>query len=82
MAAEDYISFDAWDDFYDDRDRSRDPVTVKYTRYLGESPLAFLLEINGSEVWIPKSQIRALSAQEKTVTIPTWLWRAKQMEML
>ena len=74
MAAGDYHPLDMWDDF--DDDRGSEPVTLRFTSCLGESLKAWLLEIGGTKVWIPKSQA-SLDEKARKVTIPEWLRVAK-----
>jgi len=43
-----------------------------YDSILRETEKAYLLEIDGEEVWLPKSHV-TLDKQNKEITIPDWL---------
>lgn len=42
---------------------------------VNETPRAWLVEIEGREHWLPKSQCRLT---DKRIEIPNWLWREKR----
>lgn len=52
--------------------RRDDPVTIKVDTLVRETELAWLLAIDGDEVWIAKSQ-GELDEANSEVTIPEWL---------
>lgn len=37
-----------------------------------ETPKAYFLDLEGTEVWLPKSQVK-FNAKEQKVEVPTWL---------
>lgn len=43
-----------------------------------ETPRAYLLIIDGKEVWLPKSQV-AYSDDDKKITLPEWLAIEKEL---
>ena len=53
-----------------------DPVEVDFDRIVGETDLAFLVEIDGEEYWLPKSQCE-IDEGGKTVSMPEWLAEEK-----
>jgi len=58
-----------------------EPVEVTYDAEVEESETdrAKLFYIDGSKVWIPKSQIIDEDSDESTVTIPEWLAIEKEL---
>lgn len=57
---------------------SRDPVYIEDVEAIAETPDALLIEKDGVEVWIPKSQIHDDSEVYEedhvgTLVIPEWL---------
>lgn len=54
---------------------AEDPVTVSYEAHLekkADTPKAYLVQIGGEEVWLPKSQCE-LNEDSMLVEMPTWL---------
>lgn len=58
--------------FSDESDESDEMVTVDYDELLHETDLARLFDINGEEVWLPKS-ICKLDKDDSTIEMPEWL---------
>lgn len=49
---------------------------IKFDKLKGETPKAFLIQINGEEHWIPKSQCRKFTTNNKLgghVELPTFI---------
>lgn len=68
-------------DFYNEE--PDEGVAIEGCTVVAETELAYLLEIEGVEVWIPKSQIFYQDVYERgetgTFTIPEWLAEAKEI---
>ena len=49
---------------------------IKFEKLKGETPKAFLIQVNGTEHWIPKSQCRKFTTNQKLgghVELPTFI---------
>jgi hypothetical protein len=60
----------------------KDKTVTLDCEVLGETPKAFRLDVNGEEVWVPKSQIRAVisdpdESKLDQVTMSTWIAETK-----
>lgn len=54
-----------------------DLVDIEYNEHLHESSKAHLFDIEGEEIWIPKSQMDNWDPNRSTFTIPEWLAEEK-----
>ena len=59
---------------------SIDEITFDYDEQLAETDKAFLFEVDGENVWIPKSEIIDHNEEKEQVTIPMWLAREKGLD--
>lgn len=79
------MSFDPYDDWRGDTDEGEnETVEIAFDGIKAETDKAFLLEIDGEEEWIPKSQIESWKMKESkwgkksgTCEIPEWLAEEK-----
>lgn len=53
--------------------QQNEEVTVDYDDMKTETAKAYLFQIDGSNIWLPKSQVIDLDLQQQYVTIPEWL---------
>lgn len=57
--------------------RRSEPVTVEFTAEHTTTEKAYLLEIGGEKVWIPKSQVVRIDWDNGELVIPRWLAEEK-----
>ena len=48
-----------------------DQVDIEFDDVVHETEKAYLISVDGNEIWIPKSQI--IEMDDSTMTIPEWL---------
>ncbi len=53
--------------------------TFNYEQIVKQTDKALLLEIEGIEVWIPKSQVLSHDEDQMEMTIPGWLAKDKDL---
>ena len=79
MAAEDYNPSDMSGE--DDYTHGREPVTIKYSRLIGGTPSAYLLDFHGHALWLPRSQI-TLNTKTCEITMPNWLYANRHFDSI
>jgi hypothetical protein len=76
MSIEDYHNFDGEESY--DWSQDREPVTLKYTRIVGNTPKAYLVDFSGNILWLPRSQV-TLNTKTEEITVPAWLYTSRHL---
>jgi len=51
---------------------------IKFTRLVHQTKRAYLLDVDGEEIWLPKSQVD-IDGPSMTLFIPKWLMDEKEL---
>jgi len=58
-------------------DGGEDEITVHYDIIVHQTEGAYLFNFDGTEIWIPKSRVVEIDAEEQSILIPMWLAKDK-----
>ena len=59
---------------------NQETIILTWDKIQATTPLAVLFVFGDDDVWIPKSQIKDLDQEDKTLEIPLWLAEEKEIE--